>query len=71
MQTTITSDMGLDTQASDSCLDGVRITRCTLCKTAYSDEGQQTGPIWMMWGPSFHICKRCYNAGMEAKRRDR
>ena len=41
--------------------------RCTLCKEDFPNTGQQVGPIWMLFGPNFRICKRCYNAAKDAR----
>ena len=41
--------------------------RCTLCKEDYPTTGQQVGPVWMLFGPNFKICRRCYNAAKDAR----
>lgn len=43
-------------------------TRCTLCRADYPTTGQHVGPAWLQWGPGYRICKRCYNAGRDARR---
>ena len=40
---------------------------CTLCKEKFTTTGQQTGPIWVIWGPHFQICKFCYDASKTAR----
>lgn len=41
---------------------------CVVCRTFYSDKGQQTGVVWGLWGPNFKVCKWCVQAGRDAKR---
>jgi len=42
-------------------------TRCTVCRENYTVTGQQTGPIFEVWGKNFRVCRRCRAAGMDAK----
>ncbi len=43
-------------------------TICTLCRAEYLKTGQQVGPSWVVWGPSYRLCKRCVSAGRDARR---
>lgn len=45
--------------------------RCVVCHTVYSDKGQQTGPVWGIWGPGIRICKWCVQAGRDRARAER
>lgn len=40
---------------------------CVVCRTFYTDKGQQAGNVWGVWGPYYQICKRCVRAGRDAK----
>ncbi len=42
---------------------------CTVCRAQYPFGGQQTGPIWGIWGPGFQVCKGCVDAGRDERRR--
>jgi hypothetical protein len=41
--------------------------RCVVCRTEYPTTGQQAGPAFMVWGEGWAVCKRCVNAGRDAK----
>jgi len=43
-------------------------TRCTICREDYPTTGQQTRPIWEVWGPGYRVCHRCRQAALDAKR---
>lgn len=43
-------------------------TACTVCRADYPATGQQTGPVWQVFGRGFRICKRCVRAGRDARR---
>lgn len=43
--------------------------RCTVCRAKYPTTGQQAGTVWSVWGPGFHICRWCVQAGRDERRR--
>ena len=45
-------------------------THCTVCREDYPFTGQQTRPVWEVAGPGYRVCRRCRDAGMQARRRE-
>lgn len=61
----ISADGGTPNQKCLACAEDYTDITCKVCRTKYSSKGQHAGTVW---GPGYHICKRCVQAGRDARR---
>jgi len=40
---------------------------CSVCREVYATTGQQTRSPWGIWGEGFRVCRRCREAGRDAR----